>query len=748
MKKTLTVFAALMLVALAVPHSALAYDFSAVAPSGQMLYYNIVDGAAQVTSQNNDYPYYNSYPTGDLAIPSSVVYNGNTYSVTSIGNGAFLSCSGLTSVTIGGSVTSIGNYAFFYCSGLTSVTIPNSVTSIGEHAFSNCSGLTSVTIPESVTSIGEYAFAECSGLTSVTIPDSVTSIGNSAFSRCSGLTSVTIGGSVTSIGNYAFIYCSGLTSVTIPESVTSIGDHVFAYCYGLTSVTIGGSVTSIGEYAFAECGGLTSVTIPNSVTSIGEYAFAECSGLTSVTIPNTVTSIGNYAFSNVRHIEYYGNASGAPWGAFSMNGVTEGDFVFSSVTHDTLIVYIGTGGDVVIPDSVTSIGNMAFYYCSGLTSVTIPESVTSIGYGAFAECSGLTSVTIPNTVTSIGEAAFWGCSGLTSVIIPNSVTNIGNSAFYYCSGLTSVTIPNSVTSIGYGAFYECSGLTSLTIGESVSSIGSYAFSSTGFSGGDTIFILAEVPPAITSTTFEGVPTNVIIRVPCGTLEDYQEADYWNNFTRISEDPSCYTLVTAVPNNAAYGSVSGSGTYTVGDTANIAAMPYNGYAFTGWADGNTDNPRLVLVSGDTTYTANFAPAVLEPVHDTTIVTVVDTVTLTEYVQVHDTTVVTLTDTLWLTLYDTVYITDTIIIHDTVYVSENGIDDVQTASIRLYQRDGQIVVEDADGGVLPEVVVYDAVGRKMETALAGGAPAYQFEVPASGVYLVKIGDRPARRIVVIR
>ena len=587
MKKTLTVFAALMLVALAVPHSALAYDFSAVAPSGQMLYYNIVDGAAQVTSQNNDYPYYNSYPTGDLAIPSSVVYNGNTYSVTSIGNGAFLSCSGLTSVTIGGSVTSIGNYAF--------------------------------------------------------------------------------------------IYCSGLTSVTIPESVTSIGDHVFAYCYGLTSVTIGGSVTSIGEYAFAECGGLTSVTIPNSVTSIGEYAFAECSGLTSVTIPNTVTSIGNYAFSNVRHIEYYGNASGAPWGAFSMNGVTEGDFVFSSVTHDTLIVYIGTGGDVVIPDSVTSIGNMAFYYCSGLTSVTIP---------------------------------------------------------------------NSVTSIGYGAFYECSGLTSLTIGESVSSIGSYAFSSTGFSGGDTIFILAEVPPAITSTTFEGVPTNVIIRVPCGTLEDYQEADYWNNFTRISEDPSCYTLVTAVPNNAAYGSVSGSGTYTVGDTANIAAMPYNGYAFTGWADGNTDNPRLVLVSGDTTYTANFAPAVLEPVHDTTIVTVVDTVTLTEYVQVHDTTVVTLTDTLWLTLYDTVYITDTIIIHDTVYVSENGIDDVQTASIRLYQRDGQIVVEDADGGVLPEVVVYDAVGRKMETALAGGAPAYQFEVPASGVYLVKIGDRPARRIVVIR
>ena len=344
--------------------------------------------------------------------------------------------------------------------------------------------------------------------------------------------------------------------------------------------------------------------------------------------------------------------------------------------------------------------------------MTIPSSVTSIGNSAFRNCSGLTSVTIPNSVTSIGNYAFEGCSGLTSVTIPNSVTSISNSAFSYCSGLTSVTIPNSVTSIGEMAFYFCSGLRSVTIGESVNSIGGNAFASTGFSGGDTIFILAEVPPAITSTTFQGVPTNVRIRVPCGTLEDYQEADYWNNFTRISEDPSCYTLVTAVPNNAAYGSVSGGGSYSSGNIATLGALPHIGYAFAGWADGNTDNPRLVLVGGDTTYTANFAPAMLNPG------------------------------------LDTVYITDTIIIHDTVYVTENGIDDVQTVSIRLYQRDGQIVVEDADGGVLPEVAVYDAVGRKMETGYAGGSSAWRFDVKASGVYLVKVGDRPARRIVVVR
>jgi len=129
---------------------------------------------------------------------------------------------------------------------------------------------------------------------------------------------------------------------------------------------------------------------------------------------------------------------------------------------------------VTIPNSVTSIDDYAFYYCSGLTSVTIPNSVTSIGYGAFWCCSGLTSVTIGNSVTSIGTFAFFNCH-LTSVTIPNSVTTIGNNAFEYCGNLTAVTIGNSVTSIGKGAFYGC-GFTSIIIPNSVTSIGSGAFS--------------------------------------------------------------------------------------------------------------------------------------------------------------------------------------------------------------------------------------------------------------------------------
>ena len=176
---------------------------------------------------------------------------------------------------------------------------------------------------------------------------------------------------------------------------------------------------------------------------------------------------------------------------FEVNGIfynKNGDGTTVSVTYkgDSFNQYINEySGSVTIPSkviykgktySVTSINELAFSYCSGLTAVKIPNSVTSIGNSAFYECSGLTAVEIPNSVTSIGNEAFYGCSGLTTVSIGNSVTSIGNYAFYECSGLTSVTIPYSVTSIGNGAFYECRGLTAVEIPNSVTSIGNYAFS--------------------------------------------------------------------------------------------------------------------------------------------------------------------------------------------------------------------------------------------------------------------------------
>ena len=270
------------------------------------------------------------------------------------------------------------------------------VTQVNDYVEANPSNYSgAVVIPEkfnykgvmyTVTSIGEYAFYDCWNLVSVTIPNSVIIIETGAFNGCSGLTSVTIPNSVTSIGDYAFSYCTGLTSVTIPNSVTSISNSAFESCSGLTSVTIPNSVTSIGDYAFSYCTDMTSVTIPNSVTTIGEYAFLSCVGLTSVHITDIAAwckiSFGSNPLENACHLFLNGEEI----------------------------------KDLVIPNSVTAIGDHAFNFCTGLTSVTIPNSVTSIGEAAFSGCTGLTSVTIPNSVTTIEEYAFSYCTGLTSVI--------------------------------------------------------------------------------------------------------------------------------------------------------------------------------------------------------------------------------------------------------------------------------------------------------------------------------------------
>ena len=200
------------------------------------IYYNITsqaDNTVAVTYRGDYVHAYSNEYSGEVKIPESVTYNGNSYSVTSIGSYAFCYCSSLTSVEIPNSVTSIGDGAFYNCSRLTSVELPNSVTSIGVGAFHGCSSLTSVEIPNSVTSIGYSAFSGCSSLTSVEIPNSVTSIDLAVFRNCSSLTSVEIPNSVTSIGGGAFENCSSLTSVEIPNSVTSIGSEAFRYCENL-----------------------------------------------------------------------------------------------------------------------------------------------------------------------------------------------------------------------------------------------------------------------------------------------------------------------------------------------------------------------------------------------------------------------------------------------------------------------------------------------------------------------------------
>ena len=371
---------------------------------------------------------------------------------------------------------------------------------------------------------------------------SVTSIGVQAFYCCSHLTSVTIPNSVTSIGERAFVSCSGLTSVKITDLAAwckirfdayanplSYADHLYLNGEEIKDLVIPNSVTSIGNWAFDGCNGLTSVTIPNSVINIGYEAFSGCNGLTSVTIGNSVTTIGDYAFSGCNGLTSVHITDLAAWCRISFLGYE------SNPLHYAHHLYLNGEEikDLVIPNSVTSIGYRAFYGCTDLTSVTIPNSVTSIGEEAFYSCSGLTSVAIGNSVTSIGEEAFENCTGLTSVTIGNSVTSIGEEAFSQCIGLTSVTIPNSVTTIGEGAFWNCSGLTSVTIPNSVTSIGGGAFADcknieTINSRISKLFEIKE--NVFASETY----INAILKIPVGTAYKYQSTAAWNKFLVIEE----------------------------------------------------------------------------------------------------------------------------------------------------------------------------------------------------------------------
>ena len=405
------------------------YDFYDTCVTGQRLYFSILsdNSVAVVNGGQCD----QDRLTGDMIIPSNVMYDGISYSV-----------------------TSIGDIAFFACTGLTSLIIPNSVTSIEFGAFQHCSGLTSLTIPNSVISIGDYVFTSCTGLTSFVVES----------------------------GNPVYDSRDNCNAIIRTADNTLI--------YGCQTTVIPNSVTSIGNGAFYECPGLTSLTIPNSVTFIGNSAFIGCSGLTTI-----IVETGNPVYDSRNNCN-------------AIIRTADNTLIFSCQT-------------TAIPNSVTSIGDYTFSGCSGLTSLTIPNSVTSIGDGAFQGCSGLTSLTIPNSVTSIGSSAFYGCTGLTSLTIPNSVTSIGNGAFRGCTGLTSLTIPNSVTSIGDYTFEGCSGLTSLTIPNSVTSIGYFAFY--GCSDLTTIIFEGTTPPALAgcfSGTFP-VSNDLTIYVPVGSQEDYE-----------------------------------------------------------------------------------------------------------------------------------------------------------------------------------------------------------------------------------
>ena len=366
------------------------------------IYYMILNGSkVAVTYRGSSYSSYSNEYSGSVTIPSSVTYNGTTYSV-----------------------TSIIYYAFYGCTGLTSITIPNSVTSIGSSAFSGCTGLTSITIPNSVTSIGSSAFYGCSSLTSITIPNSVTSIGSSAFYSCSSLASITIPNNVTSIGSYAFYNCSRLTSPVYNA-------HCFAYMPTSYSgaYTIPEGIKQIAGGAFHNCTGLTSITIPNSVASIGDYAFYGCSGLTFIeSLAEVPPILGTDAFYNVpKNIPIY-----VPCGAVSAYQSADGWKEFSNILTKNMhcnIVYDLNGG--VTNDYGWQTKNDMFQACMAACGVTGLATLDELKASAdpFTTICGILT-----DVTGMLSAEKWDWLEAYVMTVQNADPTVGQSG-----GVTALT---------------------------------------------------------------------------------------------------------------------------------------------------------------------------------------------------------------------------------------------------------------------------------------------------------------------
>ena len=590
-----------------------------------------------------------------LLIPSSV---------TAIGSSACSQCTGLLSVTIPSSVTTIGDNAFMGCNHLTAVSLPNAVTMIGVGTFQGCSSLASVAFGSSVTTIGNVAFEGCSSLTSLQIPDAVAMLGNWAFCNCTSLESIYIGNSVSYILQNTFSGCnnvryihynarnascsyyssgayhsalplSALTQLVIGDSVQSVSQYAFADAPLLDSVYIGSVVSSIDANAFSgtsnvhylhfNTGHFTDATFPvvaiapfvalthlnvgSSVQHIPSNAFANKVALQQVTFSPLLTSIGDSAFYNCTSLQgplqlpavLTTIGTSAFQACSNVNGALQLPTTLQTIGAQAFAGCAKINGALNIPNSVQSLGNGAFANCDSILSLTTNGSL-AIPDDAFNDCDRLFQVTLAPSTPSVGNSAFRDCVRLSDISLGSSLSAVGSNAFSGCVRLTNPTLPASLVTIGDSAFYGCSMMGgNLTFPAAVTTIGDYAYAS--ISPISSIEMRSIIPPAIYAHTFASASSTTPVYVPCGATLNYMVADYWEDFANLME--SAPFLLTLSVNDTAMGSAIVLQQPTCNNyQASIQAQAQSGSHFLRWSDGNADNPRQLLLSSDTSFTAIF------------------------------------------------------------------------------------------------------------------------------------------------
>lgn len=376
------------------------------------------------------------------------------------------------------------------------VSILNDIESIGEDAFLDCTGITSVHIGSNIKSIGLAAFACCPSLKTVYWwAENCTEAGSGSYPifgeypeteiasmQNTAITQVAIGSNVKSLPTYAFTKCKSLSSINIPNNVTEVGGGLLESS-GITSATIGDGVSNISSYIFSNCSNLQKVKLGSAAKIISEFAFQNCTSLEKITFPSSITQIQPNAFkgatdkSDTRstlkiYIEDFGSWCMIDGLSYLMNPHwAEGSGSDKTLQHD-LYWYSDFNKpedqqiqitSINIPNTVTKIPDHAFYNCTHLGSVQLPNSILFIEVQAFCGCTSLTTINVPEGVSSIGEQAFNGCSKLTTLNLPNSLLTIGPAAFWGCMALTSLTIPDNVKVLPAQMVSACTSLTSMSI---------------------------------------------------------------------------------------------------------------------------------------------------------------------------------------------------------------------------------------------------------------------------------------------
>lgn len=592
------------------------------------IYYGIFsseDNHVYVTYNGASWTTYKDRYVGDIVIPDTVVYNGDTYKVTAIGNHAFCKCDQLINITIGNNVTVINQGAFYECTSLKSAIISNSVKKIEGSAFGYCTSLEYISIGNGITSFGNRIFYDCNALkavnigdlsawcnidfmnkddnplfyagklyvngvllTELIIPDSVTFLGKSTFVNCSSICKVVIPSSVTTISYYAFSGCTGIKEVEFYGKTFS---NAFAGISSIENVILGNNVVNIASGAFSGCSGLKSLKIPGSVKKIGNNAFDGCSKLTNLTFEAGADTLF-MGYESTYHKPLFNECkidtvfldrnikpSDNSYLPFVENKTLKFLKIGENATyiHDGMFRGCASIVDFEMGKNVFYIGSSAFYGCVGIKDVEINCSGSArgtIGNGAFSGCSNLEKVFIENAVIETG--AFYNCKKLSELVLSDKVTSIGSSAFCGCTSLTKLRIPDTVKAIEEGAFRECSNLKEISFGKRVNYIGDYAFE--GCSNIETIYALPDraINCSAPDYTFDdNVYKYATLYVKEASLDSYETTQPWSRF--YIEAMSDFTLTYYVD-----GEIYEECKYGYDEDILPLVMPEKeGYTFSGW-----------------------------------------------------------------------------------------------------------------------------------------------------------------------